>query len=78
MWKGKCMMYHGVANRAQNTSILTTSVARNSNVSDWTHSHEYTGTCNTPLSNLNWMIAGHFLINDYIKLNKMIHKLKQR
>ena len=66
MWKGRCMLVHGVSDRAKNTIMYSTSHTRNSNeFKSGLEQDEMTGVCNTPLSNLNWMIAGHFLINGY-------------
>jgi len=59
------MLVQGVSDRAK-TIMYSTSHTRNSNeFKSGLEQDEMTGVCNTPLSNLNWMIAGHFLINGY-------------
>ena len=64
-WKGKCLVTQGVANRAsQGFPTCTYCVVENI---EYEVGMEYdaTGICNTPLSNLNKIFAGYFVVNGY-------------
>ena len=61
-WKGKCMLVQGVADRAK-TEMTGCRECVTKNTPYGGSPQDFTGVCNTPLTNLNWMFAGHFVVN---------------
>ena len=61
-WSGQCKIVQGVADRAK-TEMTGCRECVTKNTPYGGSPQDFTGVCNTPLTNLNWMFAGHFVVN---------------
>ena len=59
-WKGKCMINQGTANRAKDSIISCSECVKQNKPYKNGMEQDSNGVCNTPLTNLNWVFAGHF------------------
>ena len=63
-WSGKCMITQGVADRAKTIFWSCRYCTIEGNTSPMS-GDEQVGVCNTPLTNLNSMFAGHFIYKGF-------------